>query len=107
VVLMGAVGLVVCLVFVWFSAPDLALTQLLVEVATVVLLMLALRWLPGREPAGATRRWRLARRRAGAGGGPGRGGAGVAGADPAGPVSISDYFLPPRCRWAAAPTWST
>ena len=50
VVLMGAVGLVVCLVFVWFSAPDLALTQLLVEVATVVLMLLALRGLPPASP---------------------------------------------------------
>jgi multicomponent K+:H+ antiporter subunit A len=44
--LMGAVGLVVSLAFVHFSAPDLALTQLLVEVATIVLMMLALHWLP-------------------------------------------------------------
>ena len=50
VVLVGAVGLAVCLAFVWFSAPDLALTQLLVEMATVVLLMLALRWLPASSP---------------------------------------------------------
>nr|MBP6765890.1 monovalent cation/H+ antiporter subunit A [Rubrivivax sp.] len=50
VVLMGAVGLVVCLVFVAFSAPDLALTQLLVEVATVLLMLLALRWLPATSP---------------------------------------------------------
>jgi multicomponent K+:H+ antiporter subunit A len=60
VVLMGAVGLVVCGVFVWFSAPDLALTQLLVEVVSVVLLMMALRWLPATsapEPQ-AWRRWR-------------------------------------------------
>jgi multicomponent K+:H+ antiporter subunit A len=49
-VLVGGVGLVVCLVFVWFSAPDLALTQLLVEVVTVVLMMLALRWLPATSP---------------------------------------------------------
>ncbi len=45
-VLIGAVGLVVSLAFVWFSAPDLALTQILVEVVTVILMMLALRWLP-------------------------------------------------------------
>jgi multicomponent K+:H+ antiporter subunit A len=32
--LLGATGLVVCLAFVWLSAPDLALTQLLVEVVT-------------------------------------------------------------------------
>ncbi len=49
--LMGATGLVVCLVFVWFSAPDLALTQLLVEVVTVVLMMLSLRWLPADGPS--------------------------------------------------------
>ncbi|MFM7275215.1 MAG: monovalent cation/H+ antiporter subunit A, partial [Gammaproteobacteria bacterium] len=45
-VLLGAVGLVVSLLFVVLSAPDLALTQLLVEVVTVVLMMLALYWLP-------------------------------------------------------------
>jgi multicomponent K+:H+ antiporter subunit A len=45
-VLLGAVGLVVSLIFVGLSAPDLALTQLLVEVVTVVLMMLALNWLP-------------------------------------------------------------
>ena len=41
-VLIGVVGLVVSLVFVRFSAPDLALTQLLVEIVTVLLLLLAL-----------------------------------------------------------------
>jgi multicomponent K+:H+ antiporter subunit A len=62
-VLMGAAGLVVCLAFVWFSAPDLALTQLLVEVATVMLMMLALRWLPASSPALTSRRarWRAGR----------------------------------------------
>jgi multicomponent K+:H+ antiporter subunit A len=59
-VLMGAAGLVVCLVFVWFSAPDLALTQLLVEVATIVLMMLALRWLPAASPPEPAR-WRAGR----------------------------------------------
>jgi len=44
--LLGAVGLVVSLAFVHFSAPDLALTQLLVEVVTIMLMMLALHWLP-------------------------------------------------------------
>jgi multicomponent K+:H+ antiporter subunit A len=58
-VLMGATGLVVCLVFVWFSAPDLALTQLLVEVATVLVMMLALRWLPAQSPPLATAGARL------------------------------------------------
>jgi multicomponent K+:H+ antiporter subunit A len=49
--LLGAVGLMVSLAFVYFSAPDLALTQLLVEVATIVLMMLALHWLPAESPA--------------------------------------------------------
>jgi multicomponent K+:H+ antiporter subunit A len=48
--LLGAVGLVVSLAFVYFSAPDLALTQLLVEVATIILMMLALHWLPAESP---------------------------------------------------------
>ncbi|MGG5886548.1 monovalent cation/H+ antiporter subunit A [Falsiroseomonas sp. HC035] len=48
-ILLGAVGLVVCITYVWFSAPDLALTQLLVEVVTTVLLLLGLRWLPKRQ----------------------------------------------------------
>lgn len=48
VILMGAAGLASCLTFVWLSAPDLALTQLLVEIVTTVLLLLGLRWLPKR-----------------------------------------------------------
>jgi len=48
--LSGGTGLCCCLTFVWCSAPDLALTQLTVEIATTVLLLLALRWLP-RPPA--------------------------------------------------------
>ncbi|MGD9538649.1 MAG: monovalent cation/H+ antiporter subunit A [Alphaproteobacteria bacterium] len=47
-VLMGGAGLVTCITFAWFSAPDLALTQLLVEIVTTVLLLLGLRWLPKR-----------------------------------------------------------
>ena len=47
-ILLGGAGLVTCVTFVWFSAPDLALTQLLVEVVTTVLLLLGLRWLPKR-----------------------------------------------------------
>jgi multicomponent K+:H+ antiporter subunit A len=48
--LIGAVGLVVAWIFVYLSAPDLALTQLLVELVTVILMMLALRWLPQASP---------------------------------------------------------
>src|SRR3546814_8896400 len=48
-VLIGVCGLVTCLSFAWLSAPDLALTQLLVEIVTLVLLLLGLRWLPRSE----------------------------------------------------------
>jgi multicomponent K+:H+ antiporter subunit A len=48
--LLSVVGLIVALTFVKFSAPDLALTQLSVEVVTVVLLLLALYFLPARTP---------------------------------------------------------
>jgi multicomponent K+:H+ antiporter subunit A len=48
---------VTCISFVWLAAPDLALTQLVVETVTTVLLLLGLRWLPKRvergTPAGA------------------------------------------------------
>ena len=54
-ILAGGAGLVTCLTFVWFSAPDLALTQLVVEIVTTVLLLLGLRWLPKRKPY----RWTL------------------------------------------------
>ena len=61
-VLLGATGLVVSLAFVHLSAPDLALTQVLVEVVTIVLMMLALRWLPLEGPAAGAQRDSLARR---------------------------------------------
>jgi multicomponent K+:H+ antiporter subunit A len=44
------IGLVVSLAFVRFSAPDLALTQLLVEIVTVILLLLAMYFLPAESP---------------------------------------------------------
>ncbi len=49
-ILVGAVGLVVSLTFVLLSAPDLALTQLLVETVTVILMMLVLHYLPAQSP---------------------------------------------------------
>ena len=58
--LAGGAGLVTCLTFVWFSAPDLALTQLLVEIVTTVLMLLGLRWLP--KPVPYRRSWAAARR---------------------------------------------
>jgi len=48
VLLMSGAGLITCITFVWLSAPDLALTQLAVEVVTTVLILLGLRWLPKR-----------------------------------------------------------
>ena len=48
--LAGGAGLVVCLTFLLLSAPDLALTQLMVETVTTVLILLGLRWLPPRQP---------------------------------------------------------
>nr|WP_313791094.1 monovalent cation/H+ antiporter subunit A [Neorhizobium turbinariae] len=47
-VALGGVGLIVCVTFIWLSAPDLAITQLLVEIVTTVLILLGLRWLPKR-----------------------------------------------------------
>jgi len=48
ITLMGGAGLVTAVTFVWFSAPDLALTQIVVEVVTTALFLLGLRWLPQR-----------------------------------------------------------
>ncbi len=51
VLMLGLVGLITSLLFARFSAPDLALTQLLVEIATVILLLLAMYFLPQTTPA--------------------------------------------------------
>ena len=48
-VFMSVVGLVVVLTFIHLQAPDLALTQISVEIVSIVLLLLALRFLPGRS----------------------------------------------------------
>ena len=45
-IFLSVVGLIVSLVFAQFSAPDLALTQLSVEIVTIILLLLALFFLP-------------------------------------------------------------
>ncbi|KGM55086.1 monovalent cation/H+ antiporter subunit A [Lysobacter daejeonensis GH1-9] len=56
----GAVGLSVSLTFVFLSAPDLALTQLLVEMVTIALMLLALNYLPQTSVKTnlRARRWR-------------------------------------------------
>jgi multicomponent K+:H+ antiporter subunit A len=48
-IMMGGAGLATAITFAWFSAPDLALTQVLVEVVTTILILLGLRWLPQRR----------------------------------------------------------
>ena len=48
--LSGGAGLCTVITFAWLSAPDLALTQLTVEVVTMILILLGLRWLPPRVP---------------------------------------------------------
>ena len=60
VMFLSVIGLVVALAFVRLAAPDLALTQLSVELAAIMLLLLALRYLPPQpQPAPATARyWR-------------------------------------------------
>lgn len=50
-ILVGGTGIVTSLTFMWLSAPDLALTQLMVETVTAILLLLGLRWLPARISA--------------------------------------------------------
>jgi len=47
---LGVVGLVIALAFVHLSAPDLALTQIAVEVVTILLMLLALTVLPKSPP---------------------------------------------------------
>jgi len=49
-VLISIVGLMVSVGFVFFSAPDLAMTQITVEVVTAVLMLLALNFLPNTTP---------------------------------------------------------
>ena len=60
--LLGAVGFAIAGIYVAFGAPDLALTQLLVETFTVALFALVLARLPrrfGRDPQSLSKRLRL------------------------------------------------
>lgn len=60
VLLVGGVGLVTSLCFLAFSAPDLALTQISVDIVSTVLLLMSLSLLPQLTPyeSSRTRRWR-------------------------------------------------
>lgn len=53
-ILIGIVGLMVSVGFVYLSAPDLAMTQFTVEVVTIILLLLALNFLPNQTPVEST-----------------------------------------------------
>ncbi|MCA1790480.1 MAG: DUF4040 domain-containing protein, partial [Thioalkalivibrio sp.] len=60
VIVTGVLGLMVSVGFVFLSAPDLALTQISVDVVTVILILLALYFIPKVSPveSGAGRRIR-------------------------------------------------
>ncbi|HKL55041.1 MAG: monovalent cation/H+ antiporter subunit A [Roseovarius sp.] len=49
-VLIGVIGLMISVGFVYLSAPDLALTQISVETVTIMLLLLALYFMPKESP---------------------------------------------------------
>ncbi|TWT16902.1 monovalent cation/H+ antiporter subunit A [Luteimonas wenzhouensis] len=59
-IVIGATGLMVSAAFAMLSAPDLALTQLLVEMVTIAMMMMALNYLPKQSKQARTpfRRWR-------------------------------------------------
>ncbi|MAQ83062.1 MAG: monovalent cation/H+ antiporter subunit A [Maritimibacter sp.] len=59
-VLISIVGLMISAGFVYMSAPDLALTQITVETVTILLLLLALHFLPKHSPdeSGTGKRFR-------------------------------------------------
>lgn len=58
-ILTGIVGLIIAIAFAYFSAPDLALTQISVEVVTILLMLLALNFLPKTTPVESSVRRRL------------------------------------------------
>ncbi|MFI7435012.1 Na+/H+ antiporter subunit A [Micromonospora haikouensis] len=64
--LVGVTGYGTAMLFVLYGAPDLALTQFLVETATITVFVLVLRRLPERFSARPLRRSRWARRAVGA-----------------------------------------
>jgi multicomponent K+:H+ antiporter subunit A len=58
-VLIGIIGLMISSGFVYLSAPDLALTQISVETVTIMLLLLALHFLPKETPVESSSGLRL------------------------------------------------
>ncbi len=59
-IFISVIGLIISLGFIYLSAPDLALTQISVEVVTILLMLLALNLMPKHTPveSGAPRRLR-------------------------------------------------
>ena len=55
-ILVNVIGLIASMFFIYFSAPDLALTQISVEVVTLILMLLALYFLPKQTLLEITRR---------------------------------------------------
>jgi multicomponent K+:H+ antiporter subunit A len=55
VIALAAVGLFIAIYFAWLSAPDLVITQLLVETVTTILVVLVLYFLPKESPGGEAR----------------------------------------------------
>jgi multicomponent K+:H+ antiporter subunit A len=112
-IMVSVCGLMTCITFVWFSAPDLALTQLVVEVVTTVLILLGLRWLPRRIegvsplPAAWTARAPPARPAAGGAGRRRHGAAVLRHADPPHAQRHLLVLPQPALPKAVAPTWST
>jgi len=72
-IFISVIGLIISLGFIYLSAPDLALTQILVEIVTILLLLLALNLLPKRPPRLSTTSRRLRDGAIGAIGGSGAG----------------------------------
>lgn len=58
-VLVGIIGLMISVGFAYFSAPDLALTQISVEVASVILMLLSLNFLPKSTPVESSQTRRI------------------------------------------------
>ena len=58
-VVIGIIGLMISAGFVYLSAPDLALTQISVETVTIMLLLLALHFLPKDTPVESTQTRRI------------------------------------------------
>jgi multicomponent K+:H+ antiporter subunit A len=89
---LSAVGLVASLAFIYLSAPDLALTQISVEVVTVILLLLAMFFFPKVTLREET--WWTKGRDALLAGIAGLGAAGLSWAVMSRPLeSISDYYI--------------